>query len=59
MTPEDRNSPLLNKGSLTYVSMEMRIRGERLDTERAFHVNRINKGSTDMYKQQTFSMDTR
>jgi hypothetical protein len=30
MTPESRNSPLLDNGSLTYFSMEMRIRGNDL-----------------------------
>jgi methionine aminopeptidase len=43
MTPESRNSLLLRNGSLTHVSMEMRIRGDLLDTERAFHVNRTKK----------------
>jgi hypothetical protein len=42
MTPESRNSPLLDIGSLTR-SMEMRIRGDRLGTERTFHVNGLNK----------------
>jgi hypothetical protein len=37
--------------------MEMRIRVERLGMERAIHVNGINKGSTDIHKQQIFSMD--
>jgi hypothetical protein len=32
--------------------MEMRIRGDRLGTERAFHVNGINKGSHG-YAQET------
>jgi hypothetical protein len=59
MTPESWNSPLLDNGSLTYVSMEMRIRGDQLGTERAFHFNGINNGSTDTGKQQTFSTDTR
>jgi hypothetical protein len=58
MTPESLNSPLLDNGSLTDVSMEMRIRGDRLGTKRAFHVNGLNKGSTDTHMQQTFSMDT-
>jgi hypothetical protein len=43
MTPERRNSPLLDNGSLTHVSMEMLMHGDRLDTERAFHINGINK----------------
>jgi hypothetical protein len=59
MTPESRNSPLLDNGSLTHVSMEMWIRGDRLGTERTFHVNVINKSSTDTRKHQIFSMDTR
>jgi hypothetical protein len=42
MTPESRNSPLLDNGSLTQVSMEVRIRGDRLGMERAFHVNGLN-----------------
>jgi hypothetical protein len=45
--PESRNSPLLDNGCLTRVLMEMQIRGDRLGTERAFHVNGINKGSMD------------
>jgi hypothetical protein len=49
MTPESRNSPLLDNGSLTR-STDMRICGDRLGTESAFHVNGINK---------QFSMDTR
>jgi hypothetical protein len=52
MTPESRKSPLLDNGSLTHVFMEMRIRGERLGTECAFHVNGINKGFHG-YKQVT------
>jgi hypothetical protein len=58
MTSESRNSPLLNNDSLTR-SMEMRIHGDRLGTERVFHVNGFNKSSTDMRKQQTFSVGTR
>jgi hypothetical protein len=42
MAPESRNSPLLDNVSLTR-SMKMRIRGDRLGKERAFHVNGINK----------------
>jgi hypothetical protein len=45
MTPESRNSPLLDNGWLTHVCMELRIRGDQLGKERAFHVNGINKGS--------------
>jgi hypothetical protein len=45
MTPESRSSPLPDNDSLTYVSKEMRIRGDRLGTERAFHVKGINEGS--------------
>jgi hypothetical protein len=58
MASENRNGPLLDNGSLTHVSMEIRIRGDRLGTERAFHVSVINKSSTDTRKQ-IFSMDTR
>jgi hypothetical protein len=43
MTPESRNSPLLDNDSLTYVSMEMRIRGDRFGTECDFHVNGTKK----------------
>jgi hypothetical protein len=43
MTPESRNNPLPDSGSLTHVSVKMRIHGDRLGTERAFHVNGINK----------------
>jgi hypothetical protein len=46
MTPENRNSPLrplLDNGSPTHISTEIRIRGKRLGTESAFHVNGINK----------------
>jgi hypothetical protein len=39
--------------------MEMRIRGDRLSMERAFHVNGINKGSIGACKKQIFSTDTR
>jgi hypothetical protein len=42
MTLESKNGPLLDNGSLTHVSMEMRICGDRLGTERVFHVNGIN-----------------
>jgi hypothetical protein len=42
MTPESRDNPLLDNGSLTQISMEMRIRGERLCTERVFRVNGID-----------------
>jgi hypothetical protein len=41
MMPESRNSPLLVNGSLTLVSMEMLIRGDRLVMERAFLVNKV------------------
>jgi hypothetical protein len=43
ITPESRNSPLLDNGSLSHVSMEMRIHEDRLGTEPAFHINEINK----------------
>jgi hypothetical protein len=41
MTPESR--PLLDNGSLKHVSMQMRMHGNRLGTERAFHANGSNK----------------
>jgi hypothetical protein len=44
MTLESWNSPLLDSGSLTHVTMEMRIHGDWLGTERIFQVSRINKG---------------
>jgi hypothetical protein len=59
ITRESRNSPLLDNGSLTHFYMEMRIRGDRLGTVRAFHINGINKGSMVSCKQYIFSMDTR
>jgi hypothetical protein len=43
MTPESRDNPLLDNGSLTYVSMEMLIRGGLICTELAFHANGIDK----------------
>jgi methionine aminopeptidase len=43
MTPESKNSQLLDNGSLTHISMGLRIHGDRLDTERAFYVKGINK----------------
>jgi hypothetical protein len=52
MTPESWNSPLLDNGSLTHISMEIRIRGDRLGTDRAFHVNRFNEGFHE-YAQAT------
>jgi hypothetical protein len=45
MKPESRYNPLLDNGSLKHVSMEIRIRGDGLGTERAFHVNGIKRGS--------------
>jgi hypothetical protein len=45
MTPESQNNPLLDNGWLTHVSMETRIRGDSLGTERTFHGNGISKGS--------------
>jgi hypothetical protein len=57
MTPESLNSPLLDNVSLTHVSMEMRIRGDRLGTDHAFRIDGINKISADTAKQETFSMD--
>jgi hypothetical protein len=59
MMPESQNSPLLDNGSLTHVSMAMRIHGDRLCTEYNFYVSGMNKDSTDTRKQQIFSMDTR
>jgi hypothetical protein len=44
MNPESRKSALLDNGSLTHVSIEMRIREDRLDTKGSFHFNPINKG---------------
>jgi hypothetical protein len=52
MTPEIRKGPLLDNGSLTHVSMEMRIRGNRLGIDRVFCVNGINK-SFHGYEQAT------
>jgi hypothetical protein len=45
---------------LTHVSVEMRIRGDRLGTERVFRVNGIIKGSHG-YEQATniFHLDRR
>jgi hypothetical protein len=40
MTPE---SPVLDNSSLTHDSMQMRMHGNRLGTELAFHVNGSNK----------------
>jgi hypothetical protein len=45
MTLDSQNSPFLENGSLTQVSMEMLIRRDRLGTERDFHVSGISKGS--------------
>jgi hypothetical protein len=45
MTPESWNSPLLDNGSLSSFSIQMRIRGDRFGMERASHVNGIKKGS--------------
>jgi hypothetical protein len=58
MTPESRNSPLLDNGSLTHVYMEMRIRGDRLGTERVSMSTESTKVYTDTNKQPTFLMKT-
>jgi hypothetical protein len=61
MTPERRNSPLLDNGSLKKihdVSMEMRIRGDRLGTERVSMSTELTNVSRDTNKQSTFSMET-
>jgi hypothetical protein len=51
MTPESRNRPLLDNGSLTNISMETRFHGDGLGMERTSHVNGINKDSTNTRKQ--------
>jgi hypothetical protein len=42
MTSASWNSTLLDNGSLTHVSIKMRIRGDRLGKVRIFCVNGIN-----------------
>jgi hypothetical protein len=43
MTPESRNSPLLDNGLITHVFMGMRILEDRLSTESVLHANGIKK----------------